>query len=120
MFGAKQQSIRPYWIHITVVAIGVQHKVGLLRRIPAPEKLDQLAACAARRLRSCMIDLIVGYLCGASGSMPRSILAIRSWCLRTMLVIAIAPPTMTATIGIRNGPNLRISPMRHLLLACLF
>ena len=41
----------------------------------------------------------VTYLLGASGSIPRSIFAIRSWCFSTIAVIAIAPPTMTATIG---------------------
>jgi len=27
MFGAKRQFIRPYWIQITVVAIGAQHQI---------------------------------------------------------------------------------------------
>src|SRR5437660_7723658 len=30
MFGAKRQFIRPYWIQITVVAIGAQHQVDYL------------------------------------------------------------------------------------------
>ena len=55
------------------------------------------------------------YLRGASGSIPRSILAIRSWCLSTITVIAIAPPTITETIGISNGPKLMIHSMLHLL-----
>jgi hypothetical protein len=50
------------------------------------------------------------YLCGgpASGSMPRSIFAMRSWCFRTSTVMAIAPPTMIATIGTSNPPRATI------------
>jgi hypothetical protein len=42
---------------------------------------------------------------GASGSMPRSIFAIRSWCFRIIVTMAIAPPTMIATIGTSNPPK---------------
>ena len=41
----------------------------------------------------------------ASGSMPRSIFAIRSWCFRTIAMTAITPPTMMATIGTSNPPR---------------
>jgi hypothetical protein len=37
--------------------------------------------------------------------MPRSIFAIRSWCFRIIVVMAIAPPTMMATIGTSNPPK---------------
>jgi hypothetical protein len=60
------------------------------------------------------------YLCGASGSIPRSILAIRSWCLSTSTVIATPQPPRIATIGISSGPKPRIdsmkSPLRRLAL----
>ncbi len=37
--------------------------------------------------------------------MPRSIFAMRSWWRMTIAVIAIAPPTRIATIGISSGPK---------------
>jgi hypothetical protein len=49
------------------------------------------------------------HLCGASGSIPRSIFAMRSWCFMSIAAMAIAPPTMIATTGTRYGPNLEIS-----------
>src|ERR1035441_10390085 len=54
--------------------------------------------------------LVGNYLCGASGSMPRSIFAIRSWCLRISTTIVITPPTRIAVIGMRCGPNPEIDP----------
>ncbi len=54
------------------------------------------------------------YLRGASGSIPRSILATRSRCRTTIAVIATAQPPAIATIGINSGPKLKIDSMRHL------
>src|SRR6266700_5797849 len=54
------------------------------------------------------------YLRDASGSIPRSILATRSRCRTTIMVIATAQPPMIPKIGISSGPKLRIDSMPHL------
>jgi hypothetical protein len=60
------------------------------------------------------------YLRGTSGSIPRSIFAIRSWWLRIIFTTTMTPPITMAEMGIRNGPkpkteskNLFTSPPRR-------
>ena len=45
------------------------------------------------------------YLRGTSGSIPRSIFAIRSWWLRIIFTTTMTPPITMAEMGIRNGPK---------------
>ena len=45
------------------------------------------------------------YLRETSGSIPRSIFAIRSWWLRIIFTTTMTPPITMAEMGIRNGPK---------------